>query len=101
MASGVGAQHLLCIAPRSLGQPGPAQHAGYLVCPLVSLDLPDRGPGTPSRYAFLDDVMMVRETGNLRQMSDTQNLTAARQLLQLTPDRLGGPAPHTSVNFVE
>ena len=97
----MGTQQLLRIASRSLRQPGPAQHASHLVGSLTSLNMPDRGPGTPPRYAFLDEEMVVREAGNLWQVSDTQNLVATGQLLQLASDRLGCPAPDSGVNLVE
>ena len=56
----------------------------------------------PSAHSFLlDQVMMVREGGYLRQMGDAEDLVRSGQALELLAYGLGSPATDSSINFVE
>src|SRR5206468_5953841 len=97
----VGPQHLLGMLQRSIGELGPADHAGNLLGALGAADFADTGAGAVASPLLLDQVMMLGKGGNLRQVRDTENLAGARKRLQLLSHRFCGTAADSGVNLVE
>ena len=59
---------------RGLGQLGAAEHSGHFLGPLFPGDEMDAGPRTAADGLLLDQVVMVGEGGDLRQMGDAKDL---------------------------
>jgi hypothetical protein len=72
--SPVGFQHLLGVFAGGLGQLGAAQHAGNFFSTFFSSDWPNRCLSSTGSLPLLDDVVMVGEGGDLRQMGHAEHL---------------------------
>src|SRR5580704_15617322 len=79
----VGLQHLLSMLARSLGQLSPAQHAGDFFGALLAGNEADRSAGAVGSGFLFDQIMMVGEGCDLRQVSYAEHLIGSRQCLQL------------------
>src|SRR5215469_12833479 len=73
--------HLLGVFARGVGQPGATQHAGDFFGALLAGDLANRRARTACRIFFLDQVVMIGERGDLRQMRHAQQLARAGETL--------------------
>src|SRR2546423_7383608 len=94
-------KHLLRMSPRSLCELSSAQHPCDFFGALVSGHLADAGACASAGFFFLDDVMMITEGGDLRQVGDAQDLVGAGQGFQLFPDGLSGAASDSGIDFIE
>ena len=87
--------------PRSLGQLSPRQHARHFLGAFFASNLPDGGLGATSGFALFDQVVVIGEGCDLRQVGDAEHLIAFGERLQLLPDSLGRAASDAGINFVE
>ena len=67
----------------------------------VAGQLLDLGHGSPLDLALLHEIMMIRESGHLRQMRHAQHLIRRRQLLQPPSHRLRHAAADPAIDFIE
>src|ERR1700722_10839016 len=101
VVSAVGADHLLGMFPRCLGQLRTREHACHFFGALFSCDLSNRGSGSTGGGAFFDQVVLIGKRGNLRKVRDAQHLIGLRQRLQFFADRLRRAAANSGIDFVE
>src|SRR2546423_5298650 len=97
----VGFDHLFRVPQRRIGQFGATQHSRNLFRALLALDLADRSPSPATHFLFRNQVMMIGEGCDLRQVSDANNLMHARQFLQLLSYSFGSTASNAGVDFVK
>ena len=65
------------------------------------IEQPDLGFGAARGLALVDEEMLIGEGGDLRQVSDAENLLAARQGLELLAYGFRGAAADADVDFIE
>jgi len=75
-ASGVSFDHLFRVLARGVGQLGATQHARYFFGALFAGDVANGGTRAARGFLLFDDVVMVGEGGNLRQVRDAEDLIA-------------------------
>src|SRR4051794_35883651 len=86
---------------RRIGQFRAAQHSRNLFRTLLATDLADRSPSPATHFLFRNQVMMIGEGCDLRQVSDANNLMHTCQFLQLLSYSFGSTAAYASVDFVK
>ena len=79
----------------------PLRHARDLFGALCIIQKPDGGFGAALLFLLLDKEMLIRESGDLREVGDAEDLLGAGERLQLLADSLGGTASDADVDFVE
>ena len=65
------------------------------------LQMAGQGDGAAVPLHLLDEIMMVGEGSDLRQVGHTEHLMARRQRLQLAAHNFGDAPADAGVNFVE
>ena len=83
------------------GDLGAGEHAGDFVGAGALVEEADLGFGAAVGLALVDEKVLVGEGGDLRQVSDAENLLAAAEGLELLADGFGGAASDADVDFVE
>src|SRR6266403_2718623 len=86
---------------RSLSQLRPRQHARHFFGSLFAGDLANGSLRPPSSFTLLDNVMMVGERCDLRQVGNAEHLIAFGERLQFLPHGLGGAPSDTGIDLVE
>src|SRR5207249_7212518 len=97
-SSRVRLEHLVGVLQGRFGQLGATQHSGDFFRAFVAGKLADAGSRTVAYLLLLDQVMMIGEGGNLRQMGNTKHLIRAREGLQFLPYRLGRAAADSRID---
>ena len=77
------------------------QHAADFARSRVAGQLFDLGHGSALHFALLHGIVMIGESGHLRQMRDAQHLVRCRELLQPPPHRFRHAAADAGIDLVE
>src|SRR5688572_17068857 len=94
-------QHFARMPARCFGDSFAPQHPRQLLDPLRLVQALDRGLRPRSHRLFTDGIVMCGVGGNLREMSDTKYLVAARDGAKAAPDDFSHPAPDPDIHFVK
>ena len=78
-----------------------AQHARKLSSAIIFLEIGDLGDCATILDGFFDSKVVVREAGDLGQMSNAKHLANLAQLPQLAPNGFGSSAPNARIHLVE
>src|SRR5579862_5753154 len=97
----VGFQHLLGVLAGRFGKLGTTEHAGYFFGPLVAADEAHGSASAIGGSFLFNQIMMVGESRDLRQVGNTKHLIGSRQRLQFFADGLGGAASNASIDFIK
>ncbi len=83
------------------GKFGSAEHAGDFFGALLAGDEAHGGAGAIGGAFLFNQVMMIGEGRDLRQVSDAEHLIGSRQRLQLFADGLGGASSNAGIDFIK
>jgi hypothetical protein len=93
--------HLLGVFTGGFGELGAAQHARHFLGALIPDNAPDAGVGPASGFFLLNYIVMIGESGDLREMGNAENLIVAGQGFEFFADGFGGAPSDAGVYFVE
>src|SRR5205814_9730481 len=74
------------------------QHAADLADAAGAVQLLDRRHRTAASLALFDEIMVIREAGDLRQVSHAEHLVGGSELLETASDSLGGASTDAGVD---
>src|SRR5579863_2539263 len=97
----VGFQHLLCVLAGRFGKLGTTEHAGDFFGPLVAADEAYGSARAIGGSFLFNQIMMVGESCDLRQMSHAKHLIGSRQRLQFFADGFGGTSSNAGIDFIK
>jgi hypothetical protein len=100
-ALAAGSDHLRSVLQTGVGDFCAAQHARDFVSASPIVEHADLRFSTTVIFAFLNGEMLIGERGNLREMSDAENLLRAGKSFELLANGFGSSATDADVDFVE
>lgn len=87
--------------PRARRNFDTAKHSRQFFNTLIFFKVGDGRPGRLAIADFENSKMVIREAGNLRQVSNAKYLSRLTEFTQFQTDHFGDPATNTAVHFVK
>lgn len=93
--------HLCGVLEAGFGDLCAGDHAGDFVGAGAVVEEADFGFGAAVGFALVDEEVLVGESGDLRQVGDTENLLAAAEGFELLADGFGGAPADAYVDLIK
>src|SRR5262249_3305846 len=93
--------YLFGVLTRCLRQLSTTQHSRHFFRTLFACDRSNRCPRAPASSFLFDQIMMIRKGGNLREVSNAEQLIRPRKGLEFLPHSFCRASTNTSVNFIK